>query len=244
MESSSVAQFHIVVRGSCYLKSGDSNETVLLSTGDLVVFPHGKAHWLADDPDNKKIPGKKVLQSISNKQPIFKGDRVSTTLICGHFEFDRDFEHPFFDALPDVIHISDIARKDIDWFESALGLIMHEVDSAQPGSDVIVDKIAEVIFIQVLRSYMRQQNNTEGFFAALKDKQLNTALKMIHSKPEENWTLESIARDIGMSRSAFAARFKNLVGEPPMAYITRWRMTKARELLKNPRKPLTELPAR
>ncbi len=239
IDASSVSQFHLIARGSCYLKFVESAAPVLLSSGDLVVFPHGKAHWLADDPVNKKIPGQKVLESITNNQPIFKGDRVSTTILCGHFEFDRDLEHPFFDALPEVIHISDTSRKELNWFESASGMIMHEVNSANPGSDVIIDRLAEVLFIQVLRSYMRQNDVTQGFFAALKDKQINTALKMIHSVPEKKWKLESIAKEIGMSRSAFASRFKILVGETPMEYITRWRMTKARELLKNPQKPLT-----
>ena len=238
MATSSVAQFHIVVRGSCYLNFEESAAPVLLSAGDIVVFPHGTAHWLADDPANKKIPGQKVLQSIKNNLPVFKGERVSTTLVCGHFEFDRDLEHPFFDALPKVIHISGMANRELNWIESVAGIIIQEVNSSHPGSDVVVDRLAEVLFIQVLRSYMRQQNMTKGFFAALTDKQIRIALKMIHSNPEISWTLENISKDIGMSRSAFAARFKVLVGETPLEYITKWRMTRARELLKNPQKPL------
>jgi AraC family transcriptional activator of mtrCDE len=238
MDASSVAQFHLVVRGSCYVNFEGSTNPVLLSSGDVIVFPHGKAHWLADEPGNKKIAGQKVLESIKNNQPLFKGDRISTTLICGHFEFDRDIEHPFFDALPDMIHISDDSRKGLNWLESVAGVIMHEVNSPEPGSHVIVDRLAEVLFIQVLRSYMKQQEATTGFFSALADRQINNALKMIHSKPENSWTLEMIAKDIGMSRSAFAARFKNLVGETPMEYITRWRMARARDLLKDYQKPL------
>jgi AraC-like DNA-binding protein len=238
MDASSVAQFHIVVRGFCYLNFEESATPVLLSTGDIVLFPHGTAHWLADDPANKKIPGHKVLESIKNNQPVFKGDRVSTTLVCGHFEFDRDLEHPFFEALPQVIHISGMANTEVNWIESVTGIILKEVNSTYPGSDVVVDRLAEVLFIQVLRYYMRQQNVTKGFFAALLDRQINIALKLIHSNPEISWTLETIAKEIGMSRSAFAARFKFLVGETPLEYITKWRMTRARELLKNPQKPL------
>jgi len=238
MDASSVAQFHIVVRGSCYLNFAESEAPVLLSTGDIVVFPHGEEHWLADDPANKKIPGQKVLESIKNNLPAFQGDRVSTTLVCGHFEFDRDLNHPFFEALPQLIHLSSMTNTEVNWIESVTGIIMQEVNSSHPGSDVIVDRLAEVLFIQVLRYYMRQQNVTKGFFAALTDTQINNALKLIHSKPENSWTLENIAKEIGMSRSAFAARFKMLVGDTPLEYITKWRMTKARELLKNPQKPL------
>ncbi len=235
------AQFHLIVRGNCWMRMRGFGKPRLLSGGDVVVFPHGDAHWLADDPAQKRAPGKAVVQAHLQNQPMFQQGEFSTTLVCGHFEFDRHFDHPFLQALPRFIHITDTERRERSWLETVTNVIIQEADSAQPGAEVVVERLAEVLFIQVLRAYMQQQKMTTGYLAALQDRQISQALKLVHARPETNWTLESISRTVGMSRSAFAARFKQLVGVTPMVYITDWRMQKARELLKNHAHPLVEV---
>ncbi len=238
------AQFHMVVRGQCWLQMEGAKEPLRLSSGDIVVFPHGNAHWLADDPDHKRLPGQQIMQAIYNNEPVFEGNHVSTTLVCGHFEFDRDVDHPFLHALPEFIYLADSDRRELSWLETVTNVIIQETSSGKPGTDIVVERLAEVLFIQIVRAYMRQAQVTNGFLAALRDAQISNALHLIHKEPEKSWTLENIARSVGMSRSAFAARFKELVNMTTMDYITNWRMQKACELLENTRLPLIDIAER
>ncbi len=234
IDKSNVAQFHLVARGRCYLYIEDADEMVELIAGDAVVFPHGGAHWLADEPDRKKIPGMKVVESIKENAPIFQnGDDVCTTLVCGHFEYARDIEHPFIEALPNYILVSDTEQRQFSWLENATKVILQETDSGNPGAEVVAERLAEVLFIQLLRSYIVSQGDQEGFLAALNNRDISNALKIMHSMPEEAWTLDRISKKIGMSRSSFAERFKHYVGITPMDYLTKWRMQRARDLLNN-----------
>jgi transcriptional regulator GlxA family with amidase domain len=161
--------------------------------------------------------------------------------VCGHFEFDRDFDHPFMRALPRFIHLSGTGQRELSWLETTLNVIIQETGSRKPGAEVVTMRLAEVMFIHILRSYMIQKDVSNDYFAALKYRQINEALKMIHTKPQNNWKLEGIAHAIGMSRSAFAARFKQLVGMTPIDYVSIWRMQKAREILRDQNIPLIEI---
>jgi len=234
INKSPVAQFHLVARGRCYLYIEDSSEMVELMAGDAVVFPHGGAHWLADEPGRERISGMRVVESIKVNEPVFQnGDDVCTTLVCGHFEFERDIKHPFIEALPKFIHVSDTEQRQFSWLENATKVILQETGSGNPGAEVVAERLAEVLFIQLLRSYIVSRGEEDGFLAALNDRDISNALKLMHSVPEEPWTVGSISKKIGMSRSSFAERFKKFVGTTPMDYLTKWRMQRARDLLAN-----------
>ena len=238
LDSGIFAQFHMVVDGECLLDLEDFKEPIRLSAGDIVVFPRGDSHALFDSPHSKSVSGKEVIEAIYNKRPLFYGESVDTTLVCGHFEFDREVNHPLIAALPSIIHITDTERSHISWLETATNMIMRETDSGIPGSDVVVNRLAEVLFIQIIRAYMLRGNYTNGFLAALKDPEINKALELIHSAPNDPWTVGKLGREVGMSRSAFSSRFKELVGLAPMEYTTFWRMQKAYEMLKDTDLPL------
>jgi len=241
MGKSSYAQFHMVVRGHCWLKSKFLKNPIELYAGDIVIFLNGDEHWLADDPSNKRISGIKVVEAHHRKQELFKGKNISTTLVCGHFEFEKGFNHPLLKSLPKFLHIKDTERRELTWLETATNVIMQETGSNEPGADAVVKRLAEILLIQILRVYMLRKNVSKGYLAALKDHQINNALKLIHTKPDESWTLENIARQIGMSRAAFAAKFKHLIGITPMNYLTSWRMFKARELIRQRHLSLFEI---
>jgi AraC-like DNA-binding protein len=235
------AQFHMLVRGNCWLSADSFKEPLPLSGGDIVIFPFGDAHWIVDDLKHKRTPGRQVVEALRRNESIFQGERITATLVCGHFEFDRDVDHPFMRALPRFIHLSGIEQRQLSWLETITNVIIQEAGSGNPGSEVVITRLAEVLFIHILRAYMIQKNISNGYFAALKDRQINEALNMIHTRPQNNWKLENIARAIGMSRSAFAARFKQLVGMTPIGYVTNWRMHKAREMLKDQNLSLIEI---
>ncbi len=223
------------------MQTAELADPLFLTAGDIVVFPYGQPHCIAENLQNRMIPGRQVVEAVLNQKPIFTGDVLSATLICGHFEFDRDFDHPFVKALPQMIHISNLNRSDIGLMEAATNVIIRETGSQSAGAEVVVDRLAEILFVQILRTYILRKSNETTFWAALQDEQISKSLKLIHTKPQENWTLESLAGLVGMSRSAFTVRFRELVGETPMRYITRWRMHRAKELLRIHRLPLIEI---
>jgi len=241
VEKGPFAQFHMVVRGGCYLYSSVDKKSIKLSAGDIIVFPFGDAHWLADEPKSSRIPGDQVVKSIQDKKSIFMGTESGATLVCGHFEFDREFDHPFMNALPHRLIISSTDPHQLSWLETITSVIIQETGSQNPGADVVTTRLAEVLFIQILRVYIKQQDASIGFFAAINDSKINKALELIHTQPGGTWTLESLAHNVGMSRSAFATRFKHLVGMTVMDYITKLRMHKARELLANDQLSLLQI---
>jgi len=235
MVESPFAQFHMVVNGKCWLTSPLLSEPKLLSGGDIVLFIYGDPHSLSDEVNSKKVPGQKVVEAHLAGKKIFKSEGNSTTLVCGHFELNRESGHPLINELPRFIQIFGNKSYELNWMELVTSVIIQETDSGKPGSDVVSEKLAEVLFIQILRNYLLKNHPAKGFLAALNDYKISNALSLIHKHPNGNWTLGKIARNIGMSRSAFAAKFKALVGLTPMEYITSWRMQVARKLLENKR---------
>ena len=155
------AQFHMVTNGICFLKCGD--KSIQLRTGDIVVFPFGANHWIADKPKSKKIIGQEVVQSILNGNSIFKGDNFATTLICGHFKFDRNFEHAFIQELPDIIHITGSERKELLWLDSISNLIIKETEAKKPGAEVLLRKLGEILFIHALRAHIEKNSSKKVF---------------------------------------------------------------------------------
>ena len=228
---SNFSQFHIVVNGSCQLGSPEISETLDLNPGDIVLFPFGGEHWIADSGRSQKTPGQEVMQSIISGEEIFQGSGSGVKIICGHFEFDRRFDHPFIKALPAFIHIKEKLNAELSWLELASRVIMQEAGTDKPGSAAISIRLAEVLFIQMLRSFIYQSDNSHGFLAALRNEQINHALGLIHLKPNENWTLAALARSCGISRTLLANKFRDLVGVTPMQYLSDLRLLKAREFL-------------
>lgn len=237
--ASQFAQFHIVTRGQCVLKSG--RKIIQLFAGDVVIFPFGASHWLADSRLSSRRAGDDVVQSLMSGNSIFQGESVSATLICGHFEFDRKLDHPFIRELPEMIHICDSERKELPWLEGVTDILMQEAGGEKPGSDIIVNRLGEVLFIHTLRAFILSQKERQGFTAAMKDEKISKAVRAIHNTPEGDWKLSSLAQIAGMSRTAFSTQFKELIGQTPIDYITRWRVIQAQELLRESDKMVGEI---
>jgi AraC-like DNA-binding protein len=224
------AQFHIITKGQCILRT--KNRSVQLFAGDIIVFPLGASHWLANNENSKLYNGQDVVQSILLGKSLFRGDKLSTTLVCGHFEFDKGFDHPFIKELPSIIHIEDTDLKQFSWLKSISNLVIQEAEKEQPGSGVIINKLGEILFVHTLRAYIEKNKSSNGFIAAIQDERISKVLREIHASPENNWQLEQLAQIAGMSRTSFANRFKELIGDTPFSYLTQWRLLQAKELLK------------
>lgn len=216
------ATFHIVARGGCWLHMPDQREPIALSGGDWVVFPHDAEHIITNSatPPTDDIP--------LNQIPSDDVSGPAVTLICGYFEFARHSWNPLIGSMPDVMVISNEESLNVPFMETLGRFFYYEVESALPGNKLLINKLSEILFIHVVRSHM-QNSHDNGFIAALADPYIGKALSLIHEAPSEAWSVERLAVAVGMSRSAFAERFKSLVEMTPMQYLTHWRMTQANE---------------
>ena len=239
MPDGPVAQYHMIVRGRCWLGFGDA--MLALASGDVVVFPRGMAHVLLDTPATPPTPGSQVMAAHMAGQPLFAAGGEQVSLLCGHFEYDRSLKHPLAAELPGFIHIKGLAADQPQWFDAVTNLLVRETGTAEPGASTVVDRLAEVLFIQVLRAYVQQNQTATGFLAAVRDGQIGRALGAMHHGAGGALRLADIAREAGMSRSSLALRFKQILGETPMDYLTRWRMLQAQELLRTSDQPILDI---
>jgi len=223
------AQFHMVTKGQCVLKTKETS--IQLFTGDIVVFPLGASHWLANNEKSKRYEGREVVEAILSGKSLFEGDQLSTTLVCGHFEFDRHVGHPFINELPAMIHINDDDVKQFSWLKNITDLVIDEAEKEKSGSNVIVNKLGEILFIHTLRVLIEKNKLKTGFMAAMQDERISKVLKEIHTYPEKDWHLEKLAQIAGMSRTSFISKFKLLIGDTPFNYLTQWRLLQAKQLL-------------
>ena len=234
MKASPSAEFHVIVRGSCWLRIPGRREPIPLQGGDLVALLHGGAHRLVDAPGREARPAEEILegQSLAHYGPVIHGGGgLPVSILCGYFEFDRDSLHPLVAALPPLIHLRGTDSSEFAWLQTALNFMIHETRTARPGAEAVVNRLAGVLFVQMVRAYLEQSQSPPAMLAAIADKQVGAVLELMHQAPQDPWTLETLARRAGMSRSALATRFHQLVGETPMQYLTMWRMQRARRLL-------------
>jgi AraC-like DNA-binding protein len=155
-------------------------------------------------------------------------------MFCGAFHFEYPHDFPLLHRLPKLIHIPGTDGRMEQGFAEIMRLITRESASQQPGTEVMLRRLTELLFIQIIRLWIEHQAEASvGWVGALRDRPISAALSLIHQSPERQWKVEDLAREAALSRSAFSARFTELVGEPPMTYLTRWRMLRATRLLKN-----------
>ncbi len=241
------AEFHVVVRGQCWLRVPGYARPIMLSAGDVTVFMHGDPHALLDSPNARALPPSVVLdgQDVTNFGPVrYGGDGPQATVLCGYFKFERDSWNPVIRALPRFIHVHDSEASGASAIERVIAMMMQETRAGRPGAEAVINRLSEVLFIQVVRSYVEQAHPDAGVLNALADPRLSTALQRLHENPSAAWTLAGLAKEAGMSRTAFAARFHALVGQTPMEYLTAWRMESARQLLVGSKLPMAAIAER
>ncbi len=239
--------FHVLTSGRCWLEV-DGMEPRQLEPGDLVLLPHGEGHRLCTEPGRRTIPiGELPQDRVSERYGILLhgGGGPATNLVCGAVRFDHPAAHHVVRLLPKLIHIDSgwSSRTGMkDWMRSTLQLLAAEARELRPGGETIITRLADVLVVQAIRTWMERDPTAQtGWLAALHDPRIGRALTLVHRQPARAWTVESLAKEAGMSRSGFAARFTELVGEPAMQYVTRWRMLVALTWLSEGDKPLSEM---
>lgn len=230
------AIFHILRFGGGYLYVEEESEPLWIEDGDIMLLPHGHAHILCDKLASPLTQSVYLDYTVVGEHQIFPLEEKEAELVmlCGAFRFEDLGAHPLLRYLPRVIHIPGEQGEMAQGFADIVRLITYESASRLPGSEVMLRKLSEMLFIQVIRIWIERQASLNGnALTALSDLPVSTALGLIHQSPEHGWKVEELAERVALSRSAFSSRFTRLVGEPPMKYLTRWRMCKASLLLRN-----------
>jgi AraC-like DNA-binding protein len=237
------AHIVLIARGSARLEVQGVEGAVILSAGDLALLPHGDGHTLRDAEGSPlHVLGKGECQRARGVGPIrLGGSGARTTLVAGSFRLGASPNTLLFEGLPHLIHIAADDPVTAPSFASTAQLLITESASTSPGATVVMSRLADILFVQALRAHIAGRECREHGLRALADPQIGKALSLIHERPAEPWTVESLATAVALSRSGFAARFSALVGEPPLEYLARWRMTKAAQLLRESELPLSEV---
>lgn len=244
-EASEGAGFHVVLRGSAWLIPAEG-EPVAVGPGDVVFLAHGRGHALASAPD---VPMEEVRPGPDGRWPESplppRESTPDTVLLCGAYQLDRSRAHRLLTELPEVVHLpARVGAHRSLW--AAVELLGMELEERQPGSDAIVTSLLDTLLLYILRAWWQRDGSTRptGWSAALADPAVASALRAIHGDPAHPWTVEELGARGGLSRAAFARRFTALVGEPPLAYLTWWRMTTASRLLRADDTPLRRIAQR
>jgi AraC-like DNA-binding protein len=245
------AGFHIVVQGSCWLFPLDG-EPIALGVGDVAFLPRGSAHGLADSPSTPLLDTSTSLDAnppgqdddgVPTGQHVTNDSAAAGVMLCGAYLLDRSRAHPLLADLPEVIHLSARVGRH-PGLRAAVDLLGGELEQPRPGGDGMLPALLDVLLLHILRAWFDEQSAhgaATGWAAALHDPAVATALRAIHNAPGRQWTVEELGMRAGLSRAAFARRFAALVGQPPLTYLTWWRMTLAARLLRDSDAPLVAI---
>lgn len=223
--------FHVVTGGHCWLEV-EGEEPRLLQQGGLALVPHGNGHCIRSNPTGDVVPLFDIpVEQVSDRYEIMRygGAGELTHLTCGVVRFDHVAGRQLISLLPRVLQIDSWADDEGSWLQSTLRFIAREARELRPGGETVITHLADILIIQAIRSWIDSAPEAErGWLAALRDNHVGRALAAIHRAPEKDWTVASLAKEVGMSRSGFSARFTDLVGESAKRYLTQWRMQLAR----------------
>lgn len=239
------ARFHLVIHGHCHVQLA-SGARAVLGPGDLILIPAGMEHILSHAQDSTAPPLETVLEEANYKNDgvLIIGEdnqNAATQMVCGHFTFRNGADHPLLRALPSHILVTAADRAREPLLDDTLRLITQRIFQTMPGSMASVIRLSEAAFIELIRASTAQKGDLAAVMAAFEDRQIARALKSIHEQANQPWTVETLAREAGMSRSRFAERFRDLLGVAPMAYLSEWRLQKALAMLDDSRSSVQQI---
>jgi AraC-like DNA-binding protein len=237
-----VAFFCMVSRGHCWLSVDGEKEPLSLTGGDCFLLAPQVAFTLSDELRTVPVSFCALADKAVENVIQYGGGGTPTTLISGLLQFNQCSIRPIETFLPRLILIRAEHSQSV-WLHTTLQMLASEMTQQVPGSDVAANRLAEVLFVQTIRSYVTSGLNQSksGWLRAIFDPQIGAALKAIHANISMAWTVESLADTAGMSRSSFACRFKELLGKTPIEYVTEWRMQKSLGLLMRGEKKMTDI---
>jgi AraC-like DNA-binding protein len=240
--------FHVITSGSCWLDAAEA-EPRRLAASELALVPHGEGHRLRSDPET---PTPSIFElereQLGDRYEILRhgggGERID--MVCGAVRFDHPAARELLAVLPRILTFDPATSPtQLEWVGATLRLMALEADGLRPGGETVITRLSDVLVVQALRAWLESDPAARaGWLGALQDPQIGRAVALIHREPAREWTVASLAGEIAMSRSAFAARFTELVGAPAMSYVTRWRMHLAARALRDEGPTVAELARR
>lgn len=250
-------EFHGVFEGACW--AGVVGESpVRLEAGDLILFPQGDAHVVSSAP-GLRLPTDDRSLFFAPKPPqlpfslslgdggtttarLDGGGRDRSTIVCGFLGLDARPFNPLLAALPRVLHVPGRTLGPDSWVAGFLRAAVAESNQKRPGGEAVLERMSEMLFVEVLRRYLDALPPGEtGWLAGVRDPSIGRVLALLHEKPGTPWTLDRLADEAAMSRSTLHERFVHFIGQPPMQYLTQWRMQVASRLLRDTRAKLLEI---
>ncbi|MNO97582.1 HTH-type transcriptional activator Btr [compost metagenome] len=238
-----VVIFHLITEGECYVELG-AQPPLHLVAGDVVIFPQGHAHRMTSAPGLPPAAGGRLDEVLARRprQLNFGGGGAVTRLVCGYLACDARLASLLLNGLAPVVKVNVRDSSAGLWLETSVRYALNEARSPRPGGAGVLAKLAEVLFIEVLRLHMHELGEGRtGWLAGVGDRIVGVALNALHQSPAHAWTLEELARTASTSRSVLAERFQLLVGSSPMQYLTQWRMLMASNLLCHSNAPLARI---
>jgi len=228
--------FHLIAEGHCWIDLEGTGK-VDLQAGDVAVFPYGDSHTMASDLSTQPVPVASVLRGAVVKDGIpvceVGGGGEQTRIVCGFLHSDELLFNPLCKALPPLIRVRSEDAPAISLLAASVRHAIYQSGGAQPGSTCLLSRLSELLFIEVLRRHIASMPpGAAGWLGALNDPIVGRVLQLMHADPAHPWTVESLARECATSRSLLAARFKQMLGQPPMQYLACWRLQLAAEMLR------------
>jgi AraC-like DNA-binding protein len=244
-----VVYFHLLTEGTCKVRLADGTEVLDVGAGDLVLFPQDDRHLMGSDLHVAPLDGENFNgghEPAPKLVPMrYGGGGAPTRFVCGYLACNRSLCRPLLDALPRVLHIPIGDGMAASLLRELLRVGVQESSASGPGSLSTLTKLAELMFVEALRRYAESlPPDGKGWLAAVRDAQVGRALALLHGDPAKGWTVDELAREVALSRSALAERFATLVGEPPMQYLTRWRLALAARTLRSGSEALSRVAER
>jgi len=238
--------YHFIVEGSARARL-DGSPDVDLSAGDIVVFPHGDSHELAGGSGASTIENAAVLLKISTRDisPMQAGGGGAVTrFVCGYLTVDPLLCGPILESLPPILKVNVRSDRSGQWLEQSILHLVEEAASDRPGSEAMLAKLSEALFVETLRRYVAGlPDQTTGWLAGARDPVVGKSLALLHRRAHHPWTIAALAAEVGVSRSALVSRFSRYLSDAPMAYLTGWRLRLAAQALTSSPKGVADIAA-
>ncbi|HJV50064.1 MAG TPA: AraC family transcriptional regulator [Noviherbaspirillum sp.] len=243
-----VTVFHLLTEGQCGVRLPGASETWALQAGDVVIFPRGDAHLIGSDLQRAPMRAAGLVEPADGgglMRISYGGGGERTRFICGFLSGDPRLCRPLLDSLPPVVRVPLCDPDKVSWIAETMRFATQESSAPGLGSGVILSRVSELIFVEALRRYAAALPEAQqGWLAGLRCPYISRALSLLHARPAHPWTVEELAAQAGLSRSALAERFQRLLGEPPLRYLTRWRLALAARQLRETQEPLIRIAER
>jgi len=244
VEPSKFVHFHILQKGTAWVDSQGQKTPIALAPGEVLVIAPKQRYRLVDLPGRKNAPTVVFRDADIPERPIaleHGGKGAATVLVCGSFFFEHADGHPVLALLPKVIHMRTRGRTQEASLQATVHSLVAEAAAMRPGAETVISRLTDILFVHVLREWLRQQHLQPRWLAAFNDRRIAPVMSAIHSNPQQAGTVEQLAAKVGLSRSRFTVRFSRVVGESPRAYIARVRMVRAAHMLKEGSMPVAAI---